>query len=119
MVKVLILVKIGTEITYPKNLGKNLYLQISASRYTALPVRIRAQIYFLSHFDQSIDEKQQRELTQFLNSLRRNASLFDASLILFDPCAINLVLIELEKELRGLLKDMRIPKTSDRVRQFF
>ena len=41
--------------------------------------------------------------------------MLDASMILFDPSAIGLLLAELEKEVKALLKEMRLPKTSDRV----
>ena len=57
-------------------------------------------------------------MSQFLTGIRRTQSLLDASMILFDPSAILLILSELEKELKALLKDMSLPKISERVRDF-
>lgn len=63
----------------------------------------------------SIDEKQQRELSVALNYVRRSSAIVDASMILFDPSGMNLILIELEKELRQILKAQSFPRNSEKV----
>ncbi|CAG5108539.1 Oidioi.mRNA.OKI2018_I69.chr1.g3845.t1.cds [Oikopleura dioica] len=63
----------------------------------------------------SIDEKQRRELTTVLNGIKKSGAIIDAALIVFDPSCINLILVELEKELRQILKVQGFPKGSEKI----
>lgn len=50
-----------------------------------------------------------------LNGIKKSETIIDAALILFDPSCVNLILLELEKELRQILKVQGFPKGSEKI----
>ena len=50
-----------------------------------------------------------------LNGIKKSETIIDAALILFDPSCVNLILLELDKELRQILKVQGFPKGSEKI----
>lgn len=50
-----------------------------------------------------------------MNGIKKSETIIDAALILFDPACVNLILLELEKELRQILKVQGFPKGSEKI----
>ena len=50
-----------------------------------------------------------------LNGIKKSETIIDAALILFDPSCVNLILLEVEKELRQILKVQGFPKGSEKI----
>ena len=50
-----------------------------------------------------------------MNGIKKSGAIIDAALIVFDPSCINLILVELEKELRQILKVQGFPKGSEKI----
>ena len=63
----------------------------------------------------SISELHQRELYDFLATVRASKSMFDTSMVLFDPSVQNLLLNEILNELKMIFQQMILPKSSSKV----
>jgi len=64
----------------------------------------------------SISELHQRELYEFLATVRASKSMFDTSMVLFDPSVQNLLLNEILNELKIIFQQMILPKSSSKLK---
>ena len=64
----------------------------------------------------SISELHQRELYDFLATVRASKNMFDTSMVLFDPSVQNLLLNEILNELKMIFQQMMLPKSSSKVK---
>merc|ERR1712131_125766 len=64
----------------------------------------------------SISELHQRELYEFLATVRASKSMFDTSMVLFDPSVQNLLLNEILNELKMVFQQMILPKSSSKLK---
>ena len=65
----------------------------------------------------SISELHQRELYDFLATVRASKNMFDTSMVLFDPSVQNLLLNEILNELKMIFQQMMLPKSSSKVQK--